>query len=278
MRRAAQHAGRWLWAQRRASAGGAASGDVATAASQYALRQCSSEAAAPGALAACPRLLHQSSGASAPAAPRGSHPAASPDASKVQIMLKAHERRYIQAASTTIRDLLMLNCLPKLLAQAPPTEHGGGGGGGGAPPPEVWLPMGDAAIPQRLTRYTVIRGPHVDKKSREQFERKVHKRCISVPAIEEHELRWLLDSLKLYEFPGGRGRVGAAGQPGGGASVGCGAGSAGGPALAGLLLRRLPRQLLPPGAAWRRAGAVFAPCHLCQPAALGGAGRAAPPP
>jgi hypothetical protein len=152
----------------------------------------------------------------------------------VQVILKAHERRYIQAASAAIRDLLLLNCLPK--AAAPPAEHDADG----APPPEVWLPIGDAPIPQRLTRYTVLRSPHVDKKSREQFERKVHKRCISVPAIEEHELRWLLDSIKLYEFPGGRRlarwRAGAGcgwgGAPAGwrlcGSVVGCSRGAQGG--------------------------------------------------
>jgi hypothetical protein len=198
MRRAVQHAGRWLWAQR------SSSGDVATAASHYALRQCAArpqqaasilpDATGPG------RLL--SRGASTAAAAAAA--AAAPGASQVQIILKAHELRYIQAASAAIRDLLLLNCLPK--AAAPPAEHGADGG----PPPELWLPIGDAPIPQRLTRYTVLRSPHVDKKSREQFERKVHKRCISAPAVEEHELRWLLDNLKLYEFPGGAPGVAAA--------------------------------------------------------------------
>ena len=33
-------------------------------------------------------------------------------------------------------------------------------------------------LPQKITRFTVLRSPHVDKKSREQFERRTHKRLI----------------------------------------------------------------------------------------------------
>jgi len=33
-------------------------------------------------------------------------------------------------------------------------------------------------LPKKITRFTVLRSPHVDKKSREQFERRIHKRVI----------------------------------------------------------------------------------------------------
>jgi small subunit ribosomal protein S10 len=33
-------------------------------------------------------------------------------------------------------------------------------------------------LPQKITKFTVLRSPHVDKKSREQFERRTHKRII----------------------------------------------------------------------------------------------------
>jgi len=33
-------------------------------------------------------------------------------------------------------------------------------------------------LPQKVTKFTVLRSPHVDKKSREQFERRTHKRLI----------------------------------------------------------------------------------------------------
>ncbi|MEZ6083616.1 MAG: 30S ribosomal protein S10 [Phycisphaerae bacterium] len=33
---------------------------------------------------------------------------------------------------------------------------------------------------RRVERYTVLRGPHIDKKSREQFEMRTHKRLIQI--------------------------------------------------------------------------------------------------
>ena len=35
-------------------------------------------------------------------------------------------------------------------------------------------------MPTRIERYTVLRGPHVDKKSRQQFEIRTHKRLIDI--------------------------------------------------------------------------------------------------
>lgn len=35
-------------------------------------------------------------------------------------------------------------------------------------------------LPTRINRYTVLRGPHVDKKSREQFEIRTHKRILDI--------------------------------------------------------------------------------------------------
>ena len=39
---------------------------------------------------------------------------------------------------------------------------------------------GPIPLPTSLRRYTVLRGPHVDKKSREQFEVRTHKRLIDI--------------------------------------------------------------------------------------------------
>ena len=39
---------------------------------------------------------------------------------------------------------------------------------------------GPVPLPTELRRYTVLRGPHVDKKSREQFEIRTHKRLIDI--------------------------------------------------------------------------------------------------
>lgn len=39
---------------------------------------------------------------------------------------------------------------------------------------------GPIPLPTRMHRYTVLRSPHVDKKSREQFEIRVHKRLLDI--------------------------------------------------------------------------------------------------
>jgi small subunit ribosomal protein S10 len=39
---------------------------------------------------------------------------------------------------------------------------------------------GPIPLPTRMERYTVLRSPHVDKKSREQFEMRTHKRLIDI--------------------------------------------------------------------------------------------------
>ena len=39
---------------------------------------------------------------------------------------------------------------------------------------------GPITLPTRISRYTVLRGPHVNKKSREQFEIRTHKRLIDI--------------------------------------------------------------------------------------------------
>ena len=39
---------------------------------------------------------------------------------------------------------------------------------------------GPVPLPTRIERYTVLRSPHIDKKSREQFELRTHKRLIDI--------------------------------------------------------------------------------------------------
>ncbi len=39
---------------------------------------------------------------------------------------------------------------------------------------------GPIPLPTRINRYTVLRSPHVDKKSREQFEIRTHKRMLDI--------------------------------------------------------------------------------------------------
>jgi small subunit ribosomal protein S10 len=39
---------------------------------------------------------------------------------------------------------------------------------------------GPVPLPVRIERYTVLRSPHVNKKSREQFEMRTHRRLIDI--------------------------------------------------------------------------------------------------
>ena len=39
---------------------------------------------------------------------------------------------------------------------------------------------GPIPLPTKINRYTVLRSPHVDKKSREQFEIRTHKRLMDI--------------------------------------------------------------------------------------------------
>lgn len=40
--------------------------------------------------------------------------------------------------------------------------------------------FGPIPLPTRIERYTVLRSPHIDKKAREQFEIRTHKRLIDI--------------------------------------------------------------------------------------------------
>ncbi|MBL4907197.1 MAG: 30S ribosomal protein S10 [Sneathiella sp.] len=39
---------------------------------------------------------------------------------------------------------------------------------------------GPIPLPTHIEKYTVLRGPHIDKKSREQFEIRTHKRVLDI--------------------------------------------------------------------------------------------------
>jgi len=39
---------------------------------------------------------------------------------------------------------------------------------------------GPIPLPTRVEKFTVLRGPHIDKKSREQFEIRTHKRLLDI--------------------------------------------------------------------------------------------------
>ncbi len=40
--------------------------------------------------------------------------------------------------------------------------------------------VGPISLPTKISRFTVLRSPHIDKKSREQFEMRMHKRLLDI--------------------------------------------------------------------------------------------------
>ena len=50
---------------------------------------------------------------------------------------------------------------------------------------------GPVPLPTRIERYTVLRSPHINKKSREQFEMRTHKRLIDIYNANPHTVEAL---------------------------------------------------------------------------------------
>jgi len=59
--------------------------------------------------------------------------------------------------------------------------------------------VGPVPLPTKRTFYTVLRSPHVDKKSREQFETRIHKRLIDIYESNPQTV----DSLMRLDLPAG---------------------------------------------------------------------------
>ena len=58
---------------------------------------------------------------------------------------------------------------------------------------------GPVPLPTDRTIYTVLRGPHVDKQSREQFEIKIHKRIVDLM----NSTSKTVDALMQLDMPAG---------------------------------------------------------------------------
>ena len=74
-------------------------------------------------------------------------------ANKIRIRLKAYDHRLLDQSATEIVDT---------------AKRTGARVAGPIP------------LHTRINKYTVLRGPHVDKKSREQFEIRTHKRLLDI--------------------------------------------------------------------------------------------------
>jgi small subunit ribosomal protein S10 len=58
---------------------------------------------------------------------------------------------------------------------------------------------GPILMPTKIKKYTILRSPHVDKKSREQFEMRVHKRLIELKSPTSRTV----DELMKLDLPAG---------------------------------------------------------------------------
>jgi len=58
---------------------------------------------------------------------------------------------------------------------------------------------GPIPLPTKINRYTVLRSPHCDKKSREQFEIRTHKRLIDILEPTQNTI----DSLMKLDLSAG---------------------------------------------------------------------------
>ena len=58
---------------------------------------------------------------------------------------------------------------------------------------------GPIPLPTRINKYTVLRSPHVNKKAREQFEMRTHKRLIDILDPTQK----VVEALMKLELPSG---------------------------------------------------------------------------
>ncbi len=78
---------------------------------------------------------------------------AKPSAPKIRIRIKAFDHRLLDQSASEILDTALRT-----------------GSRTAGPIP----------LPTSINKYTVLRGPHIDKKSREQFEIRTHRRLIDI--------------------------------------------------------------------------------------------------
>ena len=74
-------------------------------------------------------------------------------AQRIRIRLKAYDHKLLDQSATEIIDTVIRTCAKT---------------------------AGPIPLPTKINRYTVLRSPHVDKKSREQFEIRTHKRLLDI--------------------------------------------------------------------------------------------------
>ena len=94
------------------------------------------------------------------------------DSQKIRIRLKAYDHNVVDESAKKITETVL-----RTQAQV----------------------KGPIPLPTEIHRYCVIRGPHVDKDSREHFEMRIHKRLIDILEPTPKTV----DSLMRLELPAG---------------------------------------------------------------------------
>jgi small subunit ribosomal protein S10 len=59
--------------------------------------------------------------------------------------------------------------------------------------------IGPIPLPKQINKFTVLRSPHVNKKSREQFEMRTHKRLLDIASPTPQTV----DALMKLDLPAG---------------------------------------------------------------------------
>lgn len=123
-------------------------------------------------------------------------PAKPQEAYSLRVTLKAYEKRYIEHAGYTIRDLLVLMMRPKSYQSLPTVPE--------LPCPysNLYMTRSYEVVKQANPHYTTIRGPFAHKYGMEQFELRRLKHVIRAATNSSYEVQWFLDALKFYDFTG----------------------------------------------------------------------------
>ena len=58
---------------------------------------------------------------------------------------------------------------------------------------------GPVPLPRRIRRFTVLRSPHIDKKSRESFEKRIHQRLLYILNLTPQTV----EALMSLDLPAG---------------------------------------------------------------------------
>ena len=104
-------------------------------------------------------------------------------AQRIRIRLKAYDHKLLDQSAAEIIDTVIRTTPPRATSGSKREK-----------PVASLIPL-----PTRINRYTVLRSPHVDKKSREQFEIRTHLRLIDI-----HEpTQATLDALMKLDLSAG---------------------------------------------------------------------------